>query len=243
MSTSSQLPSCFYVVFFSKNLIFSFFFVFNFPFHSTNLLSIVLTHFKSSDLFSTVRNFNPTLWWSGHWRIFFYFIFSTIQLFPKLLFFSLGKINISYLFCFFTFFHLFILCFFYFFFSALCGIFVHCTHTNTILLFTPPPLALVLRSDAVAAAVAVFRVPPVAADHVKINLFLFVYPSVLILTNNKKNWFLFPTFLIIIFSSTNHYTTYYSVNAILIYFLLFILFRSIGKTKQLNSTNPLQIHI
>ena len=118
---------------------------------------------------------------------------------------------------------------FLFFFSALCGIFVHCTHTNTILLFTPPPLALVLRSDAVAAAVAVFRVPPVAADHVKINLFLFVYPSVLILTNNKI-WFLFPTFIIIIFSPTNHYTTYYLVNAILIYFLLFILFLSIGKT-------------
>jgi hypothetical protein len=81
------------------------------------------------------------------------------------------------------------------------------THKNTILLFTLPPLALVLRSDAVAAAVAVFRVPPVAADHVKFNLFLFVYPSVLTLILKKKSGSLLPLFIIIIiFSSTNHYT-------------------------------------
>lgn len=108
---------------------------------------------------------------------------------------------------FFTFSHLFILCFFYFFLCSLWYIRTLYTHKNTILLFTLPPLALVLRSDAVAAAVAVFRVPPVAADHVKFNLFLFVYPSVLTLILKKKSGSLLPLFIIIIiFSSTNHYT-------------------------------------
>lgn len=85
------------------------------------------------------------------------------------------------LFYFFTF-PIYLFCAFLFFFS-LCSLWYirkHYTHTKTkqtkhILLFTLP-LALVLRSDAVAAAVAVFRVPPVAAAHVIFN-FIFILPS------------------------------------------------------------------
>lgn len=148
------------------------------------------------------------------------------------------------MFLFFTFSHLFILCFFYFFLCSLWYIRTLYTHKNTILLFTLPPLALVLRSDAVAAAVAVFRVPPVAADHVKFNLFLFVYPSVLTLII-KKNLVPFCHFLLLLFFFHPLITTHHPLlgqrHSYLLFFKLFFPFY--WKNKQLNSTNPLQIHI
>jgi hypothetical protein len=149
------------------------------------------------------------------------------------------------LFLFFTFSHLFILCFFYFFLCSLWYIRTLYTHKNTILLFTLPPLALVLRSDAVAAAVAVFRVPPVAADHVKFNLFLFVYPSVLTLIIIKKNLVPFCHFLLLLLFFHPLITTHHPLlgqrHSYLLFFKLFFPFY--WKNKQLNSTNPLQIHI
>ena len=93
-------------------------------------MSIVLTHFKSSDLFSTIRNFNPTLWWSGHWRIFLFnfFYYST---FSKTFIFLSWKNKLVICFvCFFYFFHLFILCFFYFF-SLLFVVYSYTVHTQT----------------------------------------------------------------------------------------------------------------